>query len=60
MENQKITRLEGFREKLEEIREAFKILSEGEDNEIVVEGFNVIDEMLEGIGETIDEIIENG
>lgn len=60
MENQKITKLEGFKEKFEVIREAFKKLSEGEDNEIVVEGFNVIDEMLEGIGETIDEIIENG
>lgn len=60
MENQKIVKLEGFKEKIEEMRESFSKLSEGEDNEIAVEGFTVIDDMLEGIGETIDEIIENG
>ena len=59
MENQKITQLESFKEKFEEMREAFLKLSKGEDNEIVVQGFTVIDGMLEGIGETIDEIIEN-
>ncbi len=59
MEKQKITKLEGFKEKLEEVKEALSKLSEGEDNEIVVEGFTVIDDMLEGICEAIDEIIEN-
>lgn len=59
MENQKIVKLEGFKEKFEEMREALSKLGEGEDNEIAVEGFTVIDDMLEGIGETIDEIIEN-
>lgn len=59
MEKQKINQLEGLKEKIEEMRGAFSKLSEGEDNEIAVEGFTVIDDMLEGIGETIDEIIEN-
>lgn len=60
MENQKIVKLEKFKEKFEEMREALSKLSEGEDNEIAVEGFTTIDDMLEGIGEIIDEIIENG
>ena len=59
MENKKINQLEGLKEKIEEMREVFSKLSEDEDNEIAVEGFTVIDDMLEGIGETIDEIIEN-
>lgn len=60
MENQKIVKLENFKEKFEEMRVALSKLSEGEDNEIAVEGFTTIDDMLEGIGEIIDEIIENG